>query len=658
MRFGGSCAALLAAALLAGCPTPPDAPVCGPTGEATPTGADLLDPWPNAHLVADGPEGCRLQIDPAWIPVGDSRPMDASRWSYRDGFSPVGTMVWRPGVALDGGNLPPLSDPGACLAEDSPVQLWDLDTGVRIPCFAELDAWPLQEDRERALLIRPMAHMGFGVRVGVAITTSMRGVDGEPAPRPPGFGAVVSGDTDLPDPVRGHYADLLSRLETLGTGADDLVLAWDFPTASRERLVAPLTAVVQDMRAELPMDAGFEPEVVVTDLFDADEGDVIAPGLWREVRGSLRLTHYLWAESGDDDASDSDHDKGWFRVDSATGVPEARTVDDAFFTLVLPESIRDADPGTVPVVIFGHGIFASPGHYISAADDANSTIELCNRLAAICVGGEWRGLTTRDVADSVRVATDLGRFPLLTDKLVQGVSNQLALARAFRTAFIEQDYLQVGGGSLVDPDRILYFGISLGGIEGATLLANSEVVDVGVLHVPGAMWATMLERSSHWADFEEFVLQTQPDPASRQLIYALSQLLWDPVDPANHAESLGDKSGLWQVSVGDEQVPNFTAEVLARTLDLPLVGEPVTEPWGLEVVAAPLGPGASGMTQFDSGHVRPPDDNRPAAVTGAHTQIRHTQEMQTQVAAFLMAGSEGTIMHPCDGPCVFEPDER
>ena len=647
----------LAATALVGCPEPPPAPTCGPTGLATPTGTDLLDPWPNAHLVAEKPGGCRLEISSDWIPVGDSTPMDPSRWSYRDGFSPVGTILWRSGVALDAANLPPLADPGRCLADDSPIQLWDLDAGERLPCFAELDAWPLQEESERVLLIRPMVHMGFDRHIGVAITTALLTQSGEPVARPPGFEAIVAGDRDLPEPVLGHYAALLTSLEELGTSSDELVLAWDFPTASRDRIMTPLETVLQQMRSEMPLEAQFEPEVVITDLFDADAGDVIAPGLWREVRGSLRLTHYLWSESGEDDATESEHDGGWFRVDPETGVPAARAEDDAFFTLVLPDSVRGADPGSVPVVIFGHGIFAAPGHYISATDDGNATVELCNRLAAICVGGEWRGLTTRDVADSVRVATNLGRFPLLTDKLVQGVSNQLALARAFRTAFIEQDFLQVEGGSIVDPDQIVYFGISLGGIEGATLLANSEVVDTGVLHVPGAVWATMLERSSHWTDFEEFVAATQPDPASRQVIYALSQLLWDPVDPVNHAGLLGDKAALWQVSIGDEQVPNFTAEVLARTLGLSIVGEPVTRPWGLDVVPAPVGPGASGMTQFDSGHVRPPDDNRPAAVTGAHTAIRHTVEMQEQVAAFLANGGEGTIVHPCDGPCVFDPDD-
>jgi hypothetical protein len=151
------------------------------------------------------------------------------------------------------------------------------------------------------------------------------------------------------------------------------------------------------------------------------------------------------------------------------------------------------------------------------------------------------------------------------------------------------------------------------------------------------------------------VSQTQPDAPSRQVIYAVSQLLWDPVDPINHLEGLADKSALWQVSVGDEQVPNFTVETLARSLPVPLVGDPVQAVRGLEQVASPTAPNSRGMSQFDSGYPRPPLENRPAEVTGAHTAIRQTEPMKQQVVDFFAEGAEGTIRHPCDGPCVFTP---
>jgi len=309
------------------------------------------------------------------------------------------------------------------------------------------------------------------------------------------------------------------------------------------------------------------------------------------------------------------------------------------------------------VVIFGHGIFANPQRYLAAAGDTNSTMELCDRLKAICVGTEWRGLTLRDSPDALRAAMDLSRFPLVTDKLHQGVANQLAMARLMRSTFTDSSFLQAndGSGSLVDPERIYYFGISLGGIEGATFLANSEVVETGVLHVPGAIWTTMLERSVHWGDFEQFVADTQPDPQARQFVYALLQLFWDPVDPITHSDSFDRRNILWQVSRGDEQVPNFTAEALVRSAGVPLAEPNVWDVFGLDRLAADSGVGQSAMYQWDSGISIPENINRPPpGETGAHTSIRHLDEMMNQVEVFFESGQEGRVLDACGGPCVFD----
>ena len=644
--------------LLLACPGADPGP-CDIGDQPSLTGGHPLDPFPSMHLMSgptDDPADCRLALEPGTVPVGDGDPMDPARFNRRDGFSPVGTIVWQPGVAVDPGNLPGLLDPSGSLEASSPVQLIDLDTGERFPCFVEIDAYPSQADDQRVLLVRPMRGLGFGTHVGVAVGDSLLATDGGPVPSPAAFASIRDGRKDdaVSQPVRDHYDALLGQLEEHGLDREQLVLAWDFRTATRDNLLAPFDRVVSSMRQELPLDPTFQPDVVLTSVDDADLGDDVVDGLWRDARGSIQLTHWLWDEDGAPDATDDDHDGGWFQLDEE-GLPVARATDDAYFVAVLPDSIRDAEPGTVPVLVFGHGIFARPNYYLAASTDGNGTIDLCNRLGAICIGGEWRGLTGRDMADALRVARELGRFPLITDKLIQGVSNQLALARVLRTGFVDADWLQAeGGGSLVDPERIFYFGISLGGIEGATLLANSEVVEHGVLHVPGAAWATMLERSMHWLSFEEYVVGAQPDAAHRQRVYALTQLLWDPVDPINHVEGLAGASALWQVSIGDEQVPNFTAEILARTAGAALVGEPVEEVFGLDVLADPQGPGALGMAQFDGGFVRPALENRPAPETGAHTSIRHTEPMKEQILSFFAPGQEGTIVHPCDGPCVMD----
>jgi hypothetical protein len=184
------------------------------------------------------------------------------------------------------------------------------------------------------------------------------------------------------------------------------------------------------------------------------------------------------------------------------------------------------------------------------------------------------------------------------------------------------------------------------------VLANSEVLEYGVLHVGGGGWATILERSSVWHELEGVAERALPDPLERQLALAMSQLLWDPVDPLTHIDDLAGRSQLWQVAVGDEQLPNLASYALARSLELPLLDPAVYEVDGLELAVAPTGPGASALLQLDPGLGVPAEGNRPAQVSGAHEAIRRSAEVSAQIQAFFAEGQEGTIIHPCgDQPC-------
>lgn len=653
--------ALTASVLLAAAcgPEAPDSP-CLIGGEAGFLAQGTANPFPSMHLVAADPStetGCRVQLAQDTIPVGDSSPLDLQRFNRRDGFSPAGGLWVQLGEAIDPASLPPISDLSRSLAAEGSVQLWNLDSGERIPLFAELDAWEPQEDSERALLIRPMIAMGFGTRVAAVLTDSLRLADGSPWQGPGDFLRLRDGSRPegRSHAVWAHYSDLLRQLEELGVQRDGVQLAWDFVTGSEANLRAPLERVLETMRAELPISASHSAQTTTSLVRDADAGDALTAGLWREVRGSVELTHFLWAEDPDEQDPE-EHDGGMFRLDEQ-GLPQPRGPAPAYFVLIVPDSLREAPAGSAPVIIFGHGLFSAPQEYLSAGGDPSRVIALCNSMEAICIGGEWRGLTERDRSDALRAATDVSRFPLLTDKLIQGLSNQLALARLVQSDFVDEPYLQAtGGGSLINRERTYYYGISLGGIEGTAFLANSDVVSSGVLHVPGAVWSLMLERSSNWTPLEEFLAATIEVPAQRQLLYAGMQLLWDPVDPINHLRGLDDKNVLMQVAVGDEQVPNLSAEMLARSLALPLITPEVHPVFGLQTADTPLGPGASGYFQFHPGMALPGEGNRPAAVTGAHSAVRQRDEVREQILVFLHDGIEGTIIHPCDGPCLFDAE--
>ena len=106
-----------------------------------------------------------------------------------------------------------------------------------------------------------------------------------------------------------------------------------------------------------------------------DQGDAPASGLWRELRGSVKLTHYLWAE--DDGASEEEHDAGIFRLDDAS-MPVPRELDDAFFLAVVPESVRAPTRAACRWWFSGTASSRHP-RTISAPNDPNATVELLDR---------------------------------------------------------------------------------------------------------------------------------------------------------------------------------------------------------------------------------------------------------------------------------------
>ncbi|MSQ03028.1 MAG: hypothetical protein EXR71_14260 [Myxococcales bacterium] len=577
--------------LLLACPLPEDSAAEAPVGAL---GLGRTNPFPSVELVEDG----RLAFAATDLPLSAAgQAWDLGVLGRRTGFSPVQPAIVRFEQAVDEASV---SGPNG-VATNGTVRLVDLDSGEALPCFAELDAATEAMDSGlRTLIVRPMVAMTSGHRIAVVVTS---GVTSQGVPLP------------VPAPT-GHYAELVAELAALGQ--DDVVLAWDFPVQSYPDLVDGALA-----RAAAP-------GAHTIDWTWETGGEIEPPpGLWRLAEGSFVTTEFLV------DGTRLALDEG--------GLPVAQGERAAYLMVAIPEAVRDAAPGSAPVVIFGHGILSEPDNYLHDGDPS-ALIALANGLGAIVVATKWTGLTADDQLHALEVASDFARFHEVPEMLVQGVVDTRALAVLLRDGALLADPLFAG---LADPATIWYYGISLGGIEGAVTLANQDVVSRGVLHVGGAAWATMLERSSNWPPFDIVVTRTFPDPWDRQLLYATTQLYWDSVDPATYADRLAGGTWLWQQSMGDEQVPNVTTELLARSVGLPLGTPAVTTPLGLAPSAMPL-TGAA-LTQFDP-EVEPPDaTNRPASRSGAHAAPRMWEGTQAQAAHFLRTGE---VAHFCgEAPC-------
>jgi hypothetical protein len=609
-----------------------------PQGLLDPSG---LWPWPSWQLLEDDPTtptGQRLALPWHALPSPHGAELfDPDRLALLDGFS-VATPVVLPFADLDPASLPSLGAPSAAMDPSAAVQLIDLDTGTWLPCFAETDAHPAARgSSDQALIIRPMRAMAFGHRHAVALTHALRGSDGAPAPRPAAFAELLRGGGE--PAMAAHYEDLFTELEALGLDRGQLVLAWDFTTGSQERAHGPLDAMLAAGRSALPAEPDHLPAYQLDLTYDDDAPSEPMLGGWRVAQGSVELPDFLDAQG--------------LLVLDAQGQPTQQGEAEVKLLVFIPRSLRGAAPGSAPVLLVGPGLFTTAMSSLGATDDPDGVRALAEIMGAILVAGSWDGLGLDDQALALAAADRPAQLHGIADRLTASAAAWTALARLPRTAFADDPVFEASdGGSLVDPDRSHLLGLSLGAVQGAVVLANSEVLEYGVLHVGGGGWATILERSSVWHELEGVAERALPDPLERQLALAMSQLLWDPVDPLTHIDDLAGRSQLWQVAVGDEQLPNLASYALARSLELPLLDPAVYEVDGLELAVAPTGPGASALLQLDPGLGVPAEGNRPAQVSGAHEAIRRSAEVSAQIQAFFAEGQEGTIIHPCgDQPC-------
>ncbi|MBT3223165.1 MAG: hypothetical protein HN348_29170, partial [Proteobacteria bacterium] len=479
-------------------------------------GEGLLNPYPSVHLMADD-----LLNLPEIEPGGQGTKLPVDEMDWRNGFSPSQTAI----VSLETVNtdaLPYWQEP---TPGEGGVLLVDLTDGAFLPVMAELDAHP--DADPPVLVIRPLTQLPFNHRIAVVITT-------DTTERPQRFDDLIGGNppSSLAD-YADHYETLIDDLSTLQISTESIALAFDFPVSDP---TITLTSALDQLD---PLDT-YE----FRNQRDLDNGDVVAPYTWRVAEGVLGVQDFLI----DDERLDR-NDDGTVNVVGTT---------DADLYVHIPTSVQDAAEGTVPIMVFGHGIFSKPGNYLDQSDDPSGVNQLAEEGGFIVIATVWRGLTWKDRADVVAAANDIGLLPSIPDRLVQGQIATQSLIHHIREGSLLDDDVFLGrsGQKLPNPDQLVYYGISLGGIEGAVLAANTTEFDAAVLHVPGSQWSTMLERSSNWTAFELFVANTVPDAAERQLLYSLSQLWWDPVDPMSYAHALVNQSILLQESIGDEQVPN------------------------------------------------------------------------------------------------------
>jgi hypothetical protein len=598
-----------------------------------------LLPWPNdAYTVRDkGTEtGRRLNLPRDQMPRNAGGvPIDPTDMNRADGFSPGSMIVVKvPGLdnpeALRRSRLPSLADIAGSLDKRSPVVVFNARTGKRHPVWAELDS-NATTDANRMLIIRPARNFTEGERY-VVVLRNLKTASGEPIGRSAGHG-------------RGR-----------------IYKVWDFTVASERSLAGRMLHIRDDAFGQLGdrnlrdlKVAGGAPAFTidsVTDLTPAED-DRIA----RRVDGTITVPCYL---------TNGCAPGGQFSFDRR-GRPEQQGTTTATFTCRIPRSALDpADPPPARPSLYGHGLLGSPSEV-----NAGNVRSMANEHNFAFCATAWAGFAQEDIPNVVSAIGDLSRFNTVADRMQQGFLNQLMLGRLMihPQGLSSNAAFQKNGRSVIDTRRLFYDGNSQGGIMGGALTAVAPDFERAVLGATGMNYSTLLQRSVDFDVYSQLLYPAYPDEGTRQLAFALIQLLWDRGEADGYAQHMTDRplpgtpehTVLLHVGFGDHQVSDTTAEVEARTIGArgyqPVLGTG-RSPWTRFQLIPPLGRHpfrGSAIVMWDSGTPAPPITNTPnRAGDDPHDNVRATPAARVQKSEFLKI--DGRVVDVCGGaPCHAVP---
>ncbi len=563
-----------------------------------------LYPFPNNLFTReDGstPTGLRIDFDIRAMPVAqpvdmpaspdntrfvpirttEATPIEPAQWNRNDGFSPGSMLLAHlPGIDLDRTGAVRITDIEPSLDPDAPVLVINASTLERQLIWVELDA-NNTDPAEQALIIRPARNFEEGNRY-IAVVRNARDAEGELLPVNELFRAYRDG-IDTGEPVfearREAMEDIFAILEQAGVERGELTLAWDFTIASQQSLTERLLAIRDDAFARL---AGASPSFRITEVRDNP-----ASGLSRNIKGTFDVPNYLNQTGGGVGATFN------YASDDPDALPQTLGEDvvRAGFRCQIPLATTDfaqADVQTARAAIYGHGLFGESSYNISGGEFGSSNVRAMQSEHNIMFcATDWIGMSQEDIlAGNIhQIMADLTGLPRQLDRSQQGLLNFMFLAELLQhpDGFASADEFRHQGQLVYDPTEVFYDGNSQGGILGGALIATAPNLHRGVLGVPGSNYSLLLRRYGPFEQrFAPVLYAAYPDGLDQSLNFALMQMLWDRAENNGYLSHLAgrhlpntpaDKHVLLHVALGDFQVTQWSAEVMART-----IGAAVHEP--------------------------------------------------------------------------------
>ena len=576
-----------------------------------------------------------------------------------DGFSPgIAAMTHFPGATVAGLATPDSIEES--LRASSPTVIINADTGERVAHWVDLDEWVVQakirgdageekpgftvdrdlEDlrEEQALMLRPAIRLNDATRY-VAAVRNLRNSEGRLIAPSPGFRALRD-NTPSRDPVirsrRAHFEEVFVILEDAGIPRDDLQIAWDFTTASRENNTSAMIHIQDDAFDKYPDGVAYTIEVEDEPL----EG--IACRL--EITFDMPL-YMTQGETG-----------GLLNLGD-DGLPELNGTFGYRAAMIVPVAAQSAPAA---LVAYGHGQL---GNRESVVDFRK--IAALGNFASF--GLDHEGFSEDDVPTLVTaiLGGDLSRFRAIPERMHQGTLNLLIAMRTLSreadggpSTILNQTLANDCGGASIDGSKRYYFGGSQGGILGASIMALTTDIERGFLAVPGQSYNLLLNRSVNFDEYAGRLYRKYGwNGLHMQMNLALIQGLWDRAAPTGYSRYIRKNrlpgtpqhEVLIQVSKADHQVTNLGAHIMARTIGGVVNLAPLIRPvWGIdEKRGVHVG---SAMIEIDFGNPDPPITNIPHwADTMKDPHARASELSASALIPTLVTFYEsGQVENPCN----------
>lgn len=527
--------------------------------------------------------------------------------------------------------------------------LIDINEKILVPHSAEID---YLDPKNPIVIIFPAEPLKHKSHYAVAVI-SASDKNGRKLPRTKGMMRVMKATNSE---TRSRFAsEVIPAIQTaipwfsMKKEPNSLQLLFDFVTVSEESQLGP-TRAARDIALEHVEKWNWNDHVRVVSIIDDDCGGDDPSLIARTIHLSLDVPSFLQYESR---YSFLDHKKIQ-REDDVT-IGEAKAI------FQIPCSLKHQAIGEGPgkelraIVENGHGLFGNRGE---VKDDFFQKMGSDNGY--IMMAMDWRGMSQFDVP--IVIKTLIGKpdlFQAVRDNLIQGFANKLCLQHFSQNGMLNLEAFKFDGQSIPTvgggPPTSIFYGISQGGILGGgymSLAGKTNLIERGILGVPGTPFALVLTRSRDFATYDKLLMLNFYNNRHVRIMLALVQMAWDSTEASGlRARPVSEPIPrlLLQAGLGDAIVPTIAAESLARAMGAStLPGNP------RKIFGVPVQSGATNETlgpdvtlselMYEREYSSLPTENRYAEPNSVHWCVRLDSAMIEQIEEFINAGR---VIDPC-----------